>query len=624
MEGGNLRKRRVCNALHCIPALQLTLRQGRDWDERFSAAPTFTNKSFDAIPGSPKKSAVDIFDRSPLDLHFSPNSQRGSMLAPKPQLQEMGGKKPRYFSANSIVSDVALLTTPPVNPTPTSLTLVATPLEPVVQLDQDPTGSAVEGENHPPAAFNTALFNSTTSRYSNGSGLLSIITLPSFITNDRPRTQSSSTAAKMESPVQPQSHYRKQSSNLSQRFSATESCPPASPVSEGDTVGKRSRPSSTMLQIITSALKRSSSSTSSSMRSVSPSSRRSSRRSLGRRNPSLGADDEAVIQWRKLPPIPTVQGSPAMQNSPSPGAGEVKGAPSERLPSYAEKDPKPHFFLPAQIPLPPSPLTAASSVSSLAYAPPSPQEISPINCFTTSYLSHFPLPPSVPSTPRSFVYPPLPPSIPSTPRQFSFPPLPPSIPSTPGQFSYPPLPPSIPSTPRQFSYPPLPPSVPSTPGTFGYPPLPPSAPSTPGQFSYPPLPPSILSTPNSSTEKLTEIRTSRPADRLVSLAIHSLRRLSGETCRTQSGPNTPSTTTVSVFPDDNDDLDENRTEWSIHPPESLAYSPSSGVQELVLPPRPLFAFPSSPPPPMSPRGPRPRPQLSRSGTWHSKSSSNGQ
>ena len=568
--------------------------RGRVSDKRLSSAPTFITKSYDVTPGSPEKNEGTTLDRSPLDRLLPLDCQGGPTLPPKPQLQEISRKNPRYFSTESFSSDVVVLTAPPVDPTPTSSTAVSNPFEPAPQSDQEFTEPSSEGESHPPAFFNATLFSTEKSRHSNGSGLLSIITLPSFITNDRPRTHSSSTAVKLESPVRPHSPYRKQSSNLSQRFSGTDSGTTASPVSDGDASSKRNRPTSTTLQILTSTLKRNSS-TSSFLRSPSPSSRRSSRRSLGRRNPSLGAEDEAVIQWRKLPPIPLVQGTPPLQNSPNQRAGEVKDSPIERLPSYTSRDSRPRFFLASQIPLPPSPSTLNSSVSSLAYAPPpSPQEISPINDFTALYLSHFPLPPSVPSTPGSFVFPPLPPSIPSTPRQFNFPPLPPSIPSTPGTFCYPSLPPSIPSTPGQFSYPPLPPSVPLTP---------------------------------SSTDKFPGVHMGHATDRLVSLAIGSLRRLSREVCRPQSDFDALSTATVSAFPGKINGHNGDGNEFSIYQRESSVYSETSGAQGLVLSPKPSFSSPSSPPPTMSPRGPRPRPlpmtptQLNRSRTWHPKTSS---
>ena len=499
---------------------------------------------------------------------------------------------PRYFSPPSIVSNVALITTPPVDPAPTLSTLVST--SPFPTTNHDP--EAAEDEPHPPSAYNPTHTNKARSRASTGSGLLSIITLPSFITNDRPRPYSSSAAVQLESPVQPQSHHRKRSSIFSQRFSATNSSTPISPVSDGDVSGKGSRPTSTALQIITSALKWNSSS--SSLRSSSPSSRRSSRRSLGRKNLSAGADDEATIQWRKLPPIPIVQGTSAMQNRDS---QRTSGTSAERLPSYIEKEPMPPFSLAAQIPLPPSPSTLASSISSLSYALPSPQAVPPINGFTTPYVSS--------------LYPPLPPSAPSTPRSFVFPPLPLSTPSTPGN--------------GNFGYPPLPPSIPSTPGRLSYPPLPLSTPSTPGQFGYPPLPPSVPSTP-SSTDKFLDVHTSTATD---PLEVNVSKRLPDEVCRTESELKTPTAATVLAFPGNNDGPTNDGTVRSIYRRSESSvsvYSQFSGIQEVALPPRPLWAFPSSPPPPMSPRGPRPRPlptgpvQLSRSGTLRSQTSSTSQ
>ena len=606
-------------------------RKGRVCDSRSSISPSFVARSLDKAPSSPEKSVGEIFDRSPLDRRFPPINERGSTLVGSPRLQEISGGIPRFFNPPSIVSNIAQITTPPAVPAPTSATIISTSPEPLAKTVQ-PTEPASEDENHPPSAFGTSLINTVRSRGSHGSGLLSIITLPSFITNDRPRPYSSSAAVQLESPVQPQGHYRKQSSIFSLTFSGTNPSTPISPASDSDASGKRSRPTSSALQLITSVLKRDGST--SSLRSSSPSSRRSSRRSLGRRNPSHAGEDEAIIQWNKLPPLPNSQGTSPMHNRDSQRTSEGKHMSTDRTSSYFEKEPKPPFFLAAHIPLPPSPSTMVSSVSSLSYAPPSPGEIPPTNGFTTPYTSHSypPLPPSIPSTPGSSSYPPLPPSAPSTPGKFNYPPLPPSTPSTPGQSCYPSLPPSIPSTPStpgQFRYPPLPPSTPSTPGLLSYFPLPPSTPSTPGLFNYPPLPPSVPSTP-SSADKFMDVDASRVAD---PLAINILRRPPNEFCRTYSDLDSPTTGTVSLFPENTDNSNDDGTGRSIYRQSASscsAYSQFSGVQEVVLPPMPMWTFPSSPPPLMSPRGPRPRPlppvptQLSRSGTLYSQTSSTDQ
>ena len=455
----------------------------------------------------------------------------------QPRLQEIGGSKPRYFYANSIVSNVAQVTTPNTESPPTAPTVASTSSRQTEQPDQEPAERSEDGEHHPPSSFGAALFNTARSRASHASGFLSIITLPSFIATDRPRTYSSS-GAKMESPVHPQTHHRKRSSLFGKRVSATDAVPPISPGNDEDTRGKRSRPTSA-LQIFTSALKRSGSN--SSLRSSSPSSRRSSRRSLGRRNPSLGIEEEAVIQWKKLPPIP-----PPVQNRQSQRESQVEDLSKEPLPSYSEREPKPQLFLAPLVPLPPSPSTLASSVSSLTYAPPSPEEIPPINGFTTPYAS----------------YPPLPPSIPSTPTPFSHSPTP---------------------TPR-------------------------------------------------STDRFVDTPTDRTLARSVSPGKSALRGLFTEVGLTQSDEDSPATVVPPPFPGSSDDSlsrgsSDGGTDISTHRRSgSSEYSQISTVQELVMPPMPVLTYPSSLSPPMSPRGPRPRPlpSLSRSGTLYSQTSSNGQ
>ena len=311
----------------------------------------------------------------------------------KPRLQKVGDNKPRYFDVHSIVSDIASVTAP--HPDSTA---VSTPLEPTTSSDLETVENPGEGESHPPPAFDTTGFDTARSRSSQTSGLLSTITLPSFITNDRPRTYSSSAGMQMESPVQPR--HRKHSSLFGQRFSGIDVVQPVSPVNGEDMDGKRSRPMSSTLQTIASVLKRNDSA-SSSVKSATPSCR--SRRFPGRPNLSLGTGDEAVIEWKRLPPLPSAQGTPTTQTPQSSRAAGVEDFPKEGLPSGHGGEPESPFLAP-HVPLPPSPSTLASSASSLAYAPPSPVEIPPINGFTTPYTSYPPLPHPLPSTSRPFGY----------------------------------------------------------------------------------------------------------------------------------------------------------------------------------------------------------------------------
>ena len=490
--------------------------------------------SFDYIPSSPEKSGLNIPDCSSPDRHFRPDGEGDTTSVTRP------GNKPRYFStSDSIVSDVALITTSHTEPLAAAPSLVSTSLEPTATPNQEqekPVERTAGAESHPPLASDSARLSTAESRISQASGLLSIITLPSFIVSDRPRPYSSSARAQTESPVQPNNYDRKRPSILSQRLSGGELTLPLSPANSENTGGKMSRPAFNSLRIITSVFRRSGS-TASSVRSCSPSSRCSSRRSLGRLNLSPGSEDEAAIQWKRLPPLPSAQGIRTTQ-SPQSGTGSgVEEFSTERLPSYRESDPRSPIFLATHIPLPPSPSTLASSVSSMTYGSPSLEEISPTNGFIT------------PSTP--------------------------------------------------------------------YPPLPPSISPSPGQFSYPP-------TPN-STDRFAGTHTVRRADRTVSLAIVSPRRLLSEVGGTRLNLNTLSTVTtpISVLPWNSNGLPPycSNGHATIHRGNGSAYSRHYSLQELVLPSPSLLGIQSSPLPPMSPRGPRPLPptpgQLNRSAALYS-------
>ena len=465
----------------------------------------------------------------------------------QPRLQEIGGNKPRYFSTSeSTVSDVALITTPHTEPLAAAPSLLPTSLEPAAtpnQEQEEPVERSAGGGDHHPPTFDSTRLSTAGSRISQGSGLLSIITLPSFILNDRPRPYSSSAGAQTESPVQPNNYHRKRPSVFGQRLSGAESIPPISPANSENTGGKISRPTSNSLRIITSVFRRSGS-TVSSVRSCSPSSsRHSSRRSLGRLNLSPGSEDEAAIQWKRLPPLPPAQSIRVTQSPQSRTGSGIDEFSTERLPSYRESDPRSPIFLAAHIPLPPSPSSLVSSVSSLTYAPPSFEDISPTNSFVSPYSS------------------------------------------------YPPLPPSIPSSPRQFSHPP---------------------------------------TPN-STERFIDTHTVYRADRTVSFAISTLRRPPSEVGETQSNPNTLSivTTPISVLLGNNNGPPPYgpNDDATVYRRSAPAYSRHSSVQELVLPSPSSLGVRSSPPPPMSPRGPRPLPptpgQLNRSAMLYSRTSFTG-
>ena len=409
----------------------------------------------------------------------------------------------------------------------------------------------------------------------------------------------------MESPIRP--HQRKRSSLFGHRLSGTDCVPPVSPVNDEDTSSNGSRPVSGALRIITSMLKRRGSASSSSLRSSTTSSRHSSRHFSRRANLSLGAEDEAVTEWKRLPPLPSAHGSSATQTPQSRRATGVGDFPAGPLPSHHEREPKPPFFFAPFIPLPPSPSVLASPVSSLAYAPPSPTDIPPTNGFATSYTLYPPLPPSIPSTPGSFCYPPLPPSIPPSPISFDYPPLPPSIPSTPGSCSYPPLPPSLPSTPEALEYP-----------------LPPSIPSSPRPFSYPHTP--------HSTDGPMDSRSIHTANPKAFLTTDTLPRPLSDDYRPYSSLGTLTTTALPVSSGNNDGslphgLNDDEAGQPIYRGSSVSvFSHHSAVQELALS-QPLLTFPSSPSRPMSPKGPRPLPfpgHLSRSGTLYSQAGSIGQ
>ena len=391
------------------------------------------------------------------------------------------------------------------------------------------------GEEYSPSDFDTR----PRSRCSQTSGLLSIITLPSFIANDRPRTYNSTGGVRIESPVRPPHHHKH--SSIDKKYGGTDTATPVSPDNDQDTVASTSkgdRPTSGTLQIITSALKRRSSS--SSTRSTPTSSRRSSRRFPARSNLSQGVEDEAVIEWMRLPPLPSTYSSPAAQTSQTSGATGTEDFPTERLPSYCEEEPKQPDFLAPFIPLPPSPVTPASAVSSLAYALPSPAEISPMKGITTPYTS--------------------------------------------------------------------------------YPPPLPSVPPAPGPSSHPPAP--------RPADRFRDTHTTR-SDSIVSLAISTLRRLSGGMSWIHSDSNPP-TTAAPALPGNNrgsssHGLNEDGTRPSIY--RGSTFSAFSQRSTLLSSPPSLLASPSSPSRPMSPRGPRPLlppSQLSRSGTVYSRESSTGQ
>lgn len=368
-----------------------------------SNLPNPTTGSFGSIPGSPEENGCNIHVRSPLDRHFpSDNAGRSTLTTTRLRLQEIGGNKPRYFWANSIVSNVALITTPHTEPALATSPLVSTLPEPTTTPEQEkePEECSAGVESHPSSVLHSAGSNTVRSRASQASRSLSTITLPSFISSDQPRPHSSSVGMQIESASRPIDHHRRGFSIFGQRFGKTGS---VSPVNDEDTGCKRSRPASSSLQIITSVLK-GSGSTTSPVRSLVPPSRRSSRHSSRRLNLSPGSEDEAAIQWERLPPLARgILPASSSQNHTVNGAEELS---TERFPSYCENEPRPQVFLATHVPLPPSPSMLSSSASSLTYAPPSSEDIPPINGFTAPYVSYPPLPPSIPSTPGTFSYPP--------------------------------------------------------------------------------------------------------------------------------------------------------------------------------------------------------------------------
>ena len=246
------------------------------------------------------------------------------------------------------------------------------------------------------------------SRVSQASGL-SFITLPSFIASDRPHHYSSSVGVQTESPVR--LHHRKRSSLFEQRF-GIDAVNPISPGNEEGMGSVGARPMPGASQNIPLQLKRKGT-TPPPVISPSPPSR-PPRRFPGRLNLTLGAGDEAITEWRRLPPLPSSQPSQSSR------ATEVEDLPMERLPSYYEEEPKPPAFSAWHVPLPPSPSTLASPGSSLSYATSSPAEIPP-------YTTYPPLPYSTPSTPRSFNHPPTPRSTDEFMDAYSTPPADPTV-----------------------------------------------------------------------------------------------------------------------------------------------------------------------------------------------------
>ena len=201
----------------------------------------------------------------------------------------------------------------------------------------------------------------------------------------------------MEGPLQ--DHHRKASSLFGYLFGGIDAIPPVSPANDEDASGKKSWPTSSTLQSITSVLKRSD--------SAPTSPRRSPSRPFPRRlNISLGTGNEAVTAWKRLPPLPSVQGVLATNPSQSHRAADVEDLP--KSPFHHKEEPKSPGFRTSHDTLPASPSTVASSESSLVYAPPSPTEIPPINGLTIPHTSYPPLPTSVPSISGSFSYPPTP------------------------------------------------------------------------------------------------------------------------------------------------------------------------------------------------------------------------
>ena len=309
----------------------------------------------------------------------------------QPRLQDIAGFRPQYFNTSSIVSNVALITAPhtdPIAAAGATSTIGSTSLEQAAKSDSEIVERPIEGESHPPPAFNNTNHNAARSRVSQASGLSSIITLPSFIASDRPHHYSSSVGVPTESPVR--LHHRKRSSLYEQRF-GIDAVNPILPGNEEGGVGARPTPGAS--HTVPSQPKRKGA-TPPPVTSPSPPSR-PPRRFPGRLNLVFGARDEAITEWRRLPPLPPAQPPQSLRVT------GVEDLPAERPPSYYEEEPKPPAFLAWHVPLPPSPSTLASPGSSLSYATSSPAEIPP-------YTTYPPLPHSTPSTPRSFGHPPTP------------------------------------------------------------------------------------------------------------------------------------------------------------------------------------------------------------------------
>ena len=327
-----------------------------------------------------------------------------------------------------------------------------------------------------------------------------------------------------ESPIR--LHHRKLSSLFEQKY-GIDAVNPIPPGDEEGTGGVGTRPIPGASQTVLSQLNRKGT-TPLPLPSLSPPSR-PPRRFPGRLNIALGAGDEAITEWRRLPPLPPTQ---PLQ---IPRAARLE----ERLPSYYEEEPRPPPFTAWQVPLPPSPSTLASLESSLSYA-------------TTSHAEN--------------------------PPYMTYPPHRPAVSSTHGSFSNPPTPRSVDRFMDSFS--------------------------TPG------------------------------SDPSVSLAIHTLRRSSGDAGWTHPNFNTPTTATISAFPGSHDGslpfyspVGDGAEPSGYRRSIISAFSQTSGVQEIVVPSPPSSIVPSSPPPPLSPRGPRPLlapGQLKRSGTSNTQASSTEQ
>ena len=85
------------------------------WGGQLSDLPTFATNSLVNSPTSLEKSRSVIQGRSPLDRHPPPHGEQESPS--QARLQEIGGGKPWYSMARSIISNVAVITTPSAEPT---------------------------------------------------------------------------------------------------------------------------------------------------------------------------------------------------------------------------------------------------------------------------------------------------------------------------------------------------------------------------------------------------------------------------------------------------------------------------------------------------------------------------